>query len=189
MARLFGDKEFRFLRTDLDKSLNCLFIMEEFMKFEDFLQDAKERIVDLEKWDHPRMCGNNNAIIQVAIKFTGSPPHVREQLCSIGISTFLTRITPACAGTTHWWCLYLQRYTDHPRMCGNNCLILLHLAILMGSPPHVREQLKSFMFQLQSEGITPACAGTTLNDPLFYLILILQSPGIFALSLKGHILS
>ena len=99
MARLYGDKEFRILRTDLDKSLNCLFCVEVFMNFDEFLQDAKE-IVDLEKWDHPRMCGNNDSSHSITSYLLGSPPHVREQLLNLPSFINLPGITPACAGTT-----------------------------------------------------------------------------------------
>ena len=142
MARLYGDKEFRILRTDLDKSLNCLFCVEVFMNFDEFLQDAKERIVDLEKWDHPRMCGNNSSFFN--------------------ISMFVIGITPACAGTTSKESENSFLTGDHPRMCGNNYTSPSCINFPSGSPPHVREQRPPIALSPPLIRITPACAGTTV---------------------------
>ena len=52
--------------------------------------------------DHPRVCGKNMADGTVTIKALGSPPRVREKLVCCNIVLTNRRITPACAGKTHF---------------------------------------------------------------------------------------
>ena len=108
------------------------------------------------------MCGNNG--IKTAAKWGagGSPPHVREQLKNKPDYVKPMRITPACAGTT---LIFMQLYIDiqdHPRMCGNNLHLSDSNSDEVGSPPHVREQLKFCLKTFLRLRITPACAGTTI---------------------------
>ena len=54
---------------------------------------------------------------------------------------------------------------DHPRACGYNQASLRTLLQGLGSPPRLRVQLEYCLKSLILNGITPALAGTTLNDP------------------------
>ena len=75
-------------------------------------------------------------------------------------------ITPACAGKTaplESTCLLVQ---DHPRVCGKNLKKSRENCLTLGSPPRVREK-PELTDNLGIElGITPACAGKTLKDPI-----------------------
>ena len=48
-------------------------------------------------------------------------------------------------------------------MCGKNFCLKVCIKKVPGSPPRVREKLRSFQTNLNSMGITPACAGKTPN--------------------------
>ena len=112
-------------------------------------------------WVHPRMCGNNVVRHSVAPLFTGSPPHVREQLALLELCVWNVGFTPACAGTTHVRHDRIDERWVHPRMCGNNEYRPWHMPSVRGSPPHVREQRLRRNWRRSEPGFTPACAGTT----------------------------
>ena len=87
---------------------------------------------------------------------------MREQLEEVKKEDKVPGITPACAGTT---LIFMQLYIDiqdHPRMCGNNLHLSDSNSDEVGSPPHVREQLKFCLKTFLRLRITPACAGTTI---------------------------
>ena len=50
--------------------------------------------------DHPRLCGNDYALMKASKDIVGSPPLVRERLFFFSQTKVNLRITPACAGTT-----------------------------------------------------------------------------------------
>ena len=50
-------------------------------------------------------------------------------------------------------------FMDHPRMCGEKFSTLRFLAIIEGSPPHVRGKAWFTSLTKTLNGITPACAG------------------------------
>ena len=69
------------------------------------------------------------------------------------------RITPACAGKSHFATNFHLNKRDHPRMCGEKWDKLPREIKQKGSPPHVRG--KDFDGDIGSIHIriTPACAG------------------------------
>ena len=71
-------------------------------------------------------------------------------------------ITPACAGTTRPNQFQMPPLQDHPRVCGNHGFLYYDGIEETGSPPRVREPLRSGPLRVGCHGITPACAGTTL---------------------------
>ena len=89
-------------------------------------------------WDHPRVCGEQDAGRGGSGKDIGSPPRVRgTEICSLRRWSCIG-ITPACAGNS---CTKLNKLTskkDHPRVCGEqqSCDVLRHS--YPGSPPRVR---------------------------------------------------
>ena len=109
------------------------------------------------------MCGDHHLRITQCVYHGGSPPHVRgprRKLCF-----FVSRITPS-AGTTFNQSVTLGSKWDHPRMCGDHMDKLPYEKMVMGSPPHVRgPQTMATIFK-KYDGITPACAGTTLHNIL-----------------------
>ena len=108
------------------------------------------------------MCGKDIRKVSLSNRDKGSPPHVRERPMTPVICTSDSRITPACAGKTIRKALLVERYRDHPRMCGKDSCLPCLAASTAGSPPHVRERPHEFEPHPQESGITPACAGKTV---------------------------
>ena len=107
------------------------------------------------------MCGENSTNSDKAASILGSPPRVRgKQMMNEFIGT-LGRITPACAGKTIVGknCKILN--WDHPRVCGENGLLLKMAAAMSGSPPRVRGKRSTSTISIRTRRITPACAGKT----------------------------
>ena len=91
--------------------------------------------------DHPRLRGNNRFLSCPWGPCTGSPPLTREQLHEDHERVFPAGITPAYAGTTCIAFRGCDGLEDHPRLRGNNLLLLCRYAHRPGSPPLTREQL------------------------------------------------
>ena len=89
--------------------------------------------------DHPRVCGNHSHSSCPEARLPGSPPRVREPLGEYFVSRLVTRITPACAGTTIYSPSHKTCPEDHPRVCGNHVAKILSRCDVRGSPPRVRE--------------------------------------------------
>ncbi len=92
-------------------------------------------------WDHPRMCGDHEVLLQMLTNRLGSPPHVRGPRSIDGIKNQEAGITPACAGTTIQKVSCPAGNRDHPRMCGDHGHQNHHHLRQLGSPPHVRGPL------------------------------------------------
>ena len=73
-------------------------------------------------------------------------------------------ITPACAGKTPILLIQYFSSKDHPRVCGENRVIILNLLTLIGSPPRVRGKPMLILIAISRSRITPACAGKTDNE-------------------------
>ena len=97
-------------------------------------------------WDHPRVCGEKDAICKSCPARQGSPSRMRGKagwpLCGLPC----IGITPAYAGKSQPWRSYSQRRWDHPRVCG--------------------EKPSGVMAALACAGITPAYAGKSTNSEL-----------------------
>ena len=52
---------------------------------------------------------------------------------------------------------------DYPRVCGNDVEFVKSLYLKPGSPTHVREELYKSCVVWNTVGITPACAGRTVE--------------------------
>ncbi len=136
-------------------------------------------------WDHPRVCGENHSEFMYLENNTGSPPRVRgkrrrnpaafrvpgitpacagKTMVNL-LSGGAPRITPACAGKTCICRLVYCTDVDHPRVCGENPLIIESDYRLQGSPPRVRGKLLTTFYGQSIGGITPACAGKTSSRP------------------------
>ena len=57
--------------------------------------------------------------------------HTQQQL-------FMKRITPAYAGKSGELYVLFKSIQDHPRLCGEKVLIMIHLLTTYGSPPPMR---------------------------------------------------
>ena len=74
------------------------------------------------------------------------------------------RITPAYAGKSDTEKLFEQVYTDHPRLCGEKCLIDASPSHTPGSPPPMRGKDKIAALLPAVCRITPAYAGKSAGD-------------------------
>ena len=92
---------------------------------------------------------------------TGSPPHARGRPASNGKGYHDFRITPACAGKTQEVDVTYIIQPDHPRMRGEDLIVLSPCELVPGSPPHARGRPQSRSEGLRKDRITPACAGKT----------------------------
>ena len=53
---------------------------------------------------------------------------------------------------------------DHPRVCGEKLSFAQTYCFLSGSPPRVRGKVKRKNLRVKTEGITPACAGKSIQE-------------------------
>ena len=114
-------------------------------------------------WDHPRVCGKNGDILARSTTALGSPPRVREKRSRYYRFRHWPGITPACAGKTYLSSALICCSRDHPRVCGKNEDKSLQRETRLGSPPRVREKPAPIPAGAYPVGITPACAGKTLE--------------------------
>ena len=68
--------------------------------------------------DHPRVCGEKNALRLPLPDVGGSPPRVRGKVFLPRSFCALGGITPACAGKRMFCRLDREPERDHPRVCG-----------------------------------------------------------------------
>ena len=113
--------------------------------------------------DHPRVCGENTGVPQIASSSNGSPPRVRGKPEALQTTPGELRITPACAGKTPRSATATSSTADHPRVCGENQRGLTKRFHTRGSPPRVRGKQKKLHTKIFRWGITPACAGKTVS--------------------------
>ena len=55
----------------------------------------------------------------------------------------------------------VERYWDHPRVCGEQFGAVADMPRARGSPPRVRGTVVEFVLGDPNPGITPACAGNS----------------------------
>ena len=122
---------------------------------------AGRNIVNIERQDHPRRCGENDSVSSEKRHAMGSPPQVRGKLWGRHGGTWYAGITPAGAGKTILKRRLLDGLTDHPRRCGENLSTFRHHRKERGSPPQVRGKHCVSVYVALKAGITPAGAGKT----------------------------
>ena len=71
-------------------------------------------------------------------------------------------ITPAHAGKSYLFYLYLVTHRDHPRPCGEKLSSSFISARIRGSPPPMRGKVDTSAAAAASDGITPAHAGKSV---------------------------
>ena len=73
--------------------------------------------------DHPRLCGEKQPDCSVGYASWGSPPPMRGKVPLFSFFSKFDRITPAYAGKSpHCRSLHC-RIQDHPRLCGEKCVV------------------------------------------------------------------
>ena len=129
--------------------------------------------------DHPRVCGEKDAIFCALCQRQGSPPRVRGKDCGVADMVLPVRITPAYAGKRRGRRHPACSCRDHPRICGEKCFgvspvrsshgspprmrgkrLFQHGRFQrLGSPPHMRGKEYRTLRRPPEHGITPAYAG------------------------------
>ena len=110
---------------------------------------------------HPRVCGENKAEADLSDLKDGSSPRVRGKPLFNDANRNTNRLIPACAGKTNGPGNQARRAGAHPRVCGENLVILLADPTFPGSSPRVRGKPKGSKGGNGSIGLIPACAGKT----------------------------
>ena len=110
-------------------------------------------------WDHPRVCGEKQMGIVKRADFPGSPPRMRGKAACCSIAEHHLGITPAYAGKSLTPMPAAHNTGDHPRVCGEKCLIVSQIVHSLGSPPRMRGKGNIGRPNITAIGITPAYAG------------------------------
>ena len=112
---------------------------------------------------HPRVCGENSAVLEQVQHPLGSSPRVRGKRLEDDGFLAVDGLIPACAGKTSSTIPTSWKRTAHPRVCGENSLSYRVDAWLSGSSPRVRGKLCG-VSQVSARGrLIPACAGKTTS--------------------------
>ena len=114
--------------------------------------------------DHPRVCGEKFGAVLSPDFSMGSPPRVRGKVGHAVVVPRPVGITPACAGKRRTADRRRHRRGDHPRVCGEKWSMMVPQTLTRGSPPRVRGKGMSNGCVLLCRGITPACAGKSLQQ-------------------------
>ena len=88
--------------------------------------------------DHPRVCGEKQALLCTWMFLQGSPPRMRGKESHARRKRQAHGITPACAGKSWSNALPCSRREDHPRVCGEKFFAAYGAMPLSGSPPRMR---------------------------------------------------
>ena len=111
--------------------------------------------------DHPRVCGEHSLPRSPPSQSSGSSPRVRGARLWRMASQSSNGIIPACAGSTTPYVQPRTQNRDHPRVCGEHTSFTVPSSPMMGSSPRVRGALHRVTTSFPSDGIIPACAGST----------------------------
>ena len=113
------------------------------------------------KRDHPRVRGEQQPLHLLRVLQEGSPPRARgaDSACSFICSS--SRITPACAGSSHRNSENQGCSKDHPRVRGEQESGTAYATETGGSPPRARGAARCAGLRGLLAGITPACAGSS----------------------------
>ena len=116
--------------------------------------------------DHPRGCGENDAVLRMPFNTSGSPPRMRGKHRAAGRERNVAGITPADAGKTSTSDTVACERRDHPRGCGENSPVRQVGRNGKGSPPRMRGKPGNCRGNAAEAGITPADAGKTFSARL-----------------------
>ena len=108
---------------------------------------------------HPRVCGEQLAIVVLLVSGFGSSPRVRGTGCRFGCAIPASRFIPACAGNRHLKGYALDAHPVHPRVCGEQTQIDFGSRPRSGSSPRVRGTARDCRPASEWIRFIPACAG------------------------------
>ena len=107
------------------------------------------------------MCGENISGLIDGIKSMGSSPRVRGKRDLAQLVRDGVRLIPACAGKTALFPALAKGDRAHPRVCGENAVMIGSRVANTGSSPRVRGKRLAVVLRSVDLGLIPACAGKT----------------------------
>ena len=110
---------------------------------------------------HPRVCGENAAVLLACWSYGGSSPRVRGKPHRRPLRPRRPRLIPACAGKTSTASWTAAPPPAHPRVCGENNPVARHAEGRPGSSPRVRGKHSKPLRNVKCGRLIPACAGKT----------------------------
>ena len=117
----------------------------------------------IEAGDHPRVCGEHQALLTYSLTRAGSSPRVRGTRRAHRGARSRIGIIPACAGNTCTRMTATPPAGDHPRVCGEHSRSSKNPPMPQGSSPRVRGTPPQVGNLRNVQGIIPACAGNTMR--------------------------
>ena len=113
--------------------------------------------------EHPRACGENLSVRMVAMAKSGTSPRMRGKHKLDERLETIRRNIPAHAGKTGGLSFEPDTLQEHPRACGENCVMGDAVFHSIGTSPRMRG--KPFLAHLGAgaEGNIPAHAGKTAS--------------------------
>ena len=119
---------------------------------------------------HPRVCGEQLVSKSISSSRHGSSPRVRGTARQFGRASMLDRFIPACAGNRFEIDFPTGDYTVHPRVCGEQPLMLAFIVGICGSSPRVRGTGRVLVSRRNRSRFIPACAGNSAGCHTLNLI-------------------
>ena len=110
-------------------------------------------------WVHPRIRGEDWFQAITADLARGSPPHTRGRFLVAERVLHAIGFTPAYAGKIGNRQSYDSFLRVHPRIRGEDGMIIFSRAFVVGSPPHTRGRYNPLVFNRLWRRFTPAYAG------------------------------
>ena len=115
------------------------------------------------RWDHPRACGEKKTGITSRRLVRGSPPRMRGKEGAVFPRSVHVGITPAHAGKRRSCKTCPFPAWDHPRACGEKWYDRSIQSRWPGSPPRMRGKAFQIRHHRLLPGITPAHAGKSIQ--------------------------
>ena len=113
---------------------------------------------------HPRVCGEQSNRFARHWASDGSSPRVRGTDFVRCFCCCSWRFIPACAGNRLFFVLVKLVITVHPRVCGEQQLVVPKNTSISGSSPRVRGTVIRCSDRLMLLRFIPACAGNSWAD-------------------------
>ena len=111
--------------------------------------------------EHPRVRGENDIPATDRKRAVGTSPRARGKPSGLGLSPHRARNIPACAGKTYERLRISLRYTEHPRVRGENGTHARLVHWKSGTSPRARGKPRMHFRLANYRGNIPACAGKT----------------------------
>ena len=97
-----------------------------------------QRLEDTFQTVHPRVCGEQFLVVLPVFVVVGSSPRVRGTVHTEPTNIRIDRFIPACAGNSHYREDHDCARSVHPRVCGEQAIVIFTIVVVNGSSPRVR---------------------------------------------------